>query len=141
MSEGNPEEGELEAAATHLRVMRRVRRTALVSAVVFALVYATRADWLGLLGLTCSAALSMINFLWLEDIVRKVLEPAPRVKAWKLGLKTFARFTLLALALSVAVIVVRFNVLSVLLGISVVVIGIMGEALYALFLSLKSVER
>lgn len=130
------EEG--EGTAEHLAVVRRIRLMAVIAWAVFAGGYVFRRDWPGLLGLTCSSVVVMINFLWLEDIVRKVLQPAPQVKAWKLGLRTFARFTLFGLALSVAVFVVRFNVLSVLMGISIIVIGIMGEAVYALFLSLKS---
>lgn len=138
LHEPTAEEIERQAAVDHRRVLRRVRGVSFVAFVGFALAFALRADWLGLLGLTCSATVVMINFLWLEDIVVKVLEPAPQVKAWKLGLQTFARFTLFGLALSVAVFVVRFNVLSVLLGVSIVVIGIFGEAVYALVQSLKS---
>jgi hypothetical protein len=127
-----------EEERANAAVVRRIRTTAVAAYFLFAGGYVLRLDWLGLVGLTCTSLLVMINFLWLEDIVCNVLEPAPQVKAWKLGIKTLARFFLFALALSVAIFVVRFNVLSVLLGISIVVIGIMGEAAYALFLSLKS---
>ena len=46
-------------------------------------------------------------------------------------LRTLARFALLGVSLSVTIFVARFNTPSVLLGFSIVVVGIMGEALYA----------
>ena len=99
--------------------------------IALALVYAFRGAWWGLLGLTCSGAVVMINFLWLEGILASVLQPAPRVEAWRLGFRALARFALFGVALAVSIFVVRFNPLSVLFGFSVVVIGIGCEALYA----------
>ena len=40
-----------------------------------------------------------------------------------------------AVALTVTIIIARFNAVSVLLGFSVIVVGICGEALYALYRS------
>lgn len=114
-------------------VLRRIRRTSVVAYVVFALFLLPMGGWRALVGLTCSAAVTMINFLWLEEIVDAVLQPSPRLKAWRLSLRTLARFALLGVALSVAIFVARFNAVSVLLGFSIVVVGIMGEALYSVF--------
>jgi hypothetical protein len=50
-------------------------------------------------------------------------------------LRTLARYVLLGAALSVAIFVARFNALSVLLGFSIVVVGIMGEAVYSTYKS------
>ena len=69
------------------------------------------------------------------QIVEAVLQPSPRLKAWRLSLRTLARFALLGVALSVAIFVARFNAVSVLLGFSIVVVGIMGEALYSVIRS------
>lgn len=112
-------------------VLRRIRRTSVAAYVVFALFLLPMGGWRALVGLTCSAVVTMINFLWLEEIVEAVLQPSPRLKAWRLSLRTLARFALLGVALSVAIFVARFNAVSVLLGFSIVVVGIMGEALYS----------
>jgi hypothetical protein len=117
--------------ATSALVLGRIRRTSAVAYVVFAVVMLVWGGWRGLIGLTCSAVVTMINFLWLEEIVEAVLQPSPRLKAWRLSLRTLARFALLGVALSVAIFVARFNAVSVLLGFSVVVVGILGEALYS----------
>lgn len=109
----------------------RIRRIAAVAYVIFVPFVLVASGWRGLIGLTCSALVTMINFLWLEEIVEAVLQPSPRLKAWKLSLRTLARFALLGVALSVAIFVARFNAVSVLLGFSIVVVGIMGEALYS----------
>jgi hypothetical protein len=113
-------------------VLRRVRRTSIAAFFVFAAAVLWWSGWRALGGLTCSAAVTMINFLWLEEIVEGVLQPTPRLHAWRLSLRTLARFALLGVALTVAIFVARFNAVSVLLGFSIVVVGIMGEALYSL---------
>jgi hypothetical protein len=113
-------------------VLRRIHRISAVAYVVFAAFVLAWSGWRGLVGLTCSAVVTMINFLWLEEIVEAVLQPSPRLKAWRLSLRTLARFALLGVALSVAIFVARFNAVSVLLGFSIVVVGIMGEGLYSL---------
>ena len=92
-------------------------------------------DFRAFVGLTCSAAVIMINFLWLEEIVDSVLQPTPRLHAWRLTLRTLLRFGLLGVALTVTIIVARFNAFSVLLGFSIVVVGIMGEAVYMVYRS------
>jgi hypothetical protein len=113
-------------------VLRRIHRISAVAYVVFAAFVLAWSGWRGLVGLTCSAVVTMINFLWLEEIVEAVLQPSPRLKAWRLSLRTLARFALLGVALSLAIFVARFNAVSVLLGFSIVVVGIMGEAVYSL---------
>jgi hypothetical protein len=119
------------------RVVRRIWRISLGAYVVFAIGVTAAVGWRGLLGLTCSATVVMINFLWLEEIVSTVLQPAPRLHAWRLTLRAFARFALLGVALLVTILVARFNALSVLLGFSIVVVGIFGEAVYSLRRSLS----
>jgi len=99
--------------------------------IAFAIYIVIASGLRGFLGLTCSAAVIMINFLWLEGVVEAVLQPSPRLRPWRLMVRTLARFALLGAAISVMIFVARFNVLSVLLGFSIVVVGIMGEALYS----------
>jgi hypothetical protein len=111
------------------RSVRRVWWISLAAYVVIAASYAIRREFGSLVGLTCSALVVMINFLWLEEIAFKLLGPAPLVNPWKLGVRALGRYALLGLV--AAVFVVRFNILSVLLGTSILVIGIMGEALYS----------
>lgn len=122
-----------DAESTH--VLRRIRRVSLGAYVVFAACILPVNGLRSLAGLTCGAVVTMINFLWLEEIVEAVLQPTPRLKAWRLSLRALARFPLLGVALSVAIFVARFNAVSVLLGFSIVVVGIMGEAVYSLIRS------
>ena len=116
-------------------VVRRIRRIALAAYVALILPAVMTGGWWGFVGLTCSAAVTMISFLWLEEIVNTVLQPSPRLRTWKVLLRTLARYVLLGAALSVAIFVARFNALSVLLGFSIVVVGIMGEAVYSTYKS------
>ena len=118
------------------RVVRRIRLFGVAAYVVFAVWISITSGWPGFVGLTCSAAVVMINFLWLEEVVDNLLQPAPHLHAWRLTLRALARFALLGVALLVTIFVARFNALSVLLGFSIVVVGIMGEAAYALYRSL-----
>ncbi|HEX7152992.1 MAG TPA: hypothetical protein VF618_16000 [Thermoanaerobaculia bacterium] len=112
-------------------VTRRILRTSLAAYGVFAVFAVISGGFRGFLGLTCSAAVTMISFLWLEEIVETVLQPSAHLHARRLTLRTLARFLLLGVALTVTIFVARFNALSVLLGFSVVVVGIMGEAVYS----------
>lgn len=116
-------------------VIRRIKRTAFVAAAVFAVFSAIYGGFRGFLGLTCSAAVTMISFLWLEEIVDVLLQPAAHLHARRLTLRTLARFALLGVALTVTIIIARFNAVSVLLGFSIIVVGICGEALYSLYRS------
>ncbi len=118
-------------------VTRRIWKTSIGAYLVFAVGVTMAFGWRDLLGLTCSAAVVMINFLWLEEIVSTVLQPAPRLHAWRLTLRAMARFALLGAALLVTMVVARFNAVSVLLGFSIVVVGIIGEAVYSLHRSLN----
>jgi len=113
-------------------VVRRIKRTALAAAVVFAVFSLFFGGFRAFLGLTCSAAVTMITFLWLEEIVNILLQPAAHLHARRLMLRTLARFALLGVALTVTIIIARFNPVSVLLGFSIIVVGICGEALYSL---------
>jgi hypothetical protein len=118
------------------RVVRRIRYFSLAGWFVFAIWMLLTGGWKAVVGLTCSASVVMINFLWLEEVVENLLQPAPHPHAWRLTLRALARFALLGVALIVTIFVARFNALSVLLGFSIVVVGIMGEAAYALYRSL-----
>jgi hypothetical protein len=101
--------------------------------VAFALFTLASTGFRDFIGLTCSAAVTMIAFLWLEEIAEMLLQPAAHLSARRLMLRTLARFALLGVALAVTIFVARFNALSVLLGFSIVVVGIMGEAAYTLY--------
>lgn len=116
-------------------VLRRIKMVSAGAYVVFAVVLLIDSGWRAVLELTCGAAVTMINFLWLEIIVKTVLQPSPRLRPWKLSVRALGRYALLGAALSVSIFVARFNALSVLLGFSIVVVGIMGEAVYATFRS------
>lgn len=129
--EPEPDGGEPDPDPSAAPVLVRVRRFSLAAYFVFAAWILPARGWWSLAGLTCGAVVTMINFLWLEEIVGAVLQPTPRLKAWRLSWRALARFPLLGLALSVAIFVARFNAVSVLLGFSIVVVGIMGEALYS----------
>ena len=117
---------------TAAQVLGRIKRNALAAAVVFAGFAWFSGGFQGLIGLTCSAAVTMISFLWLEEIVSVLLEPTAHLHARRLTLRTLARFALLGVALTVTIIIARFNAVSVLLGFSIIVAGIFGEALYSL---------
>ncbi len=123
-----PTESNDENPAT---VLRRVKRNSIAAYVLFAVFAAIFRGFRPLLGLTCSAAVTIISFLWLEEIVMTLLQPSPRLRAWRVILRTLGRFALLGAALSVTILVARFDAVSVLLGFSVVVVGIIGEAVYA----------
>jgi len=117
-------------------VLRRIRRIAGGAFVVFAVPVLIINGWRGLIGLTCSGLVTMINFLWLEEIVEALLQPTPRRHFWRLTVRTLSRYALLGVALLVTIFVARINAVSVLLGFSIVVVGIMGEAAYSTFRSL-----
>ena len=121
---------------TPAHVLRRIKRNALVAAAVFAVISWFSGRFQALLGLTCSAAVTMISFLWLEEIVSVLLQPAAHLHARRLTLRTLARFVLLGVALTVTIIIARFNAVSVLLGFSIIVVGICGEAVYSLYRSI-----
>ena len=132
MTSTPPEEPQWYDLETPADVLRRIKRTALVAAVVFAAFSAISGGFRAFLGLTFSAAVTMITFLWLEEIVNILLQPAAHLHARRLMLRTLARFALLGVALTVTIIIARFNPVSVLLGFSIIVVGICGEALYSL---------
>ena len=113
-------------------VLRRIKWMSAGAFFVFAVMILFTVGSHALVGLTCSAVVTMINFLWLEHIANAVLQPSPRPRTWKLSVRVLARYVLLAAALSVTIVIARFNVVSVLLGFSIIVVGIMGEAAYTL---------
>ena len=112
-------------------VLGRIRRIALGACAVFAIPVLLLSGWRGLIGLTCSGLVTMINFLWLEEIVETLLQPAPRRHFGRVTFRTLSRFALVGAALLVTIFVARVNAASVLLGFSIVVVGIMGEAVYS----------
>jgi hypothetical protein len=112
-------------------VLGRIRRIALAACVVFAIPVLVTSGWRGLIGLTCSGLVTMINFLWLEEIVETLLQPAQQRHLGRVTIRTLSRFALVGAALLVTIFVARVNAASVLLGFSIVVVGIMGEAVYS----------
>ena len=121
----DPEDESTEA------VTGRIRRMAFGAWAAFAVIAVIHDGWRGFLGLTCSAAVTMIAFLWLEEVVNGLFHPAAHLHARRLTWRAVARFVLLGVALLVTIFVARFHALSVLLGFSIVVVGIIGEAVYA----------
>lgn len=113
-------------------VLRRIKRTAVAAWAVFAVFMGFYGGFRAFLGLTCSAAVTIISFLWLEEIVAVLLQPSAHLHAKRLMWRTLARFALLGAALTVTIFIARFDAVSVLLGFSIIVVGIFGEALYAL---------
>ena len=120
------------------QVLRRIKRNSVIAYVVFAVFTLFYGGFWGFLGLTCTAAVTMISFLWLEEVVGTLLQPSPQPRPWKLTVRSIARFALLGVALLVSIFVARFNASSVLLGFSIVVVGIIAEAVYA---AVKSFTR
>ena len=113
------------------RVLRRIRNISIIAWIGFAVFALISSGFAGFVGLTCSALVTIISFLWLVEIVEAVLQPTPQLRAWKVTLRTLTRYALLGAAVSVTIYVARFNALSVLLGFSIVVVGIIGEAVYS----------
>lgn len=118
------------------KVLRRIKMNSLVAYVAFAVALVISRGWWAFLGLTCSAAVTMISFLWLEEIVDAVLQLSPQLQRKRITWRGLGRFALLAVALLVTIFVARFDALSVLLGFSIVVVGIIGEAVYTTYKSL-----
>lgn len=130
-----------DADPDHVATLRRVRTIAIGAAVVLGVVMLVLRGWRGLFALTCGASIVMINFLWLEEIVEKTLRPVPEVQSWRIIIRVLLRFLLLGVALAGILVVARGEALSVLLGFSVIVIGIMGEAVFAALESLRHQEN
>ena len=114
-------------------VLWRIKRNAVIAYVAFAVFTLIYGGFRPFLGLTCTAAVTMISFLWLEEVVGSLLQPSPKLRPWRLTLRSVARFALLGVALLVSIVLARFNPSSVLLGFSIVVAGIIAEAAYATF--------
>lgn len=114
------------------KVLRRIWRNIAFAYVAFAVFALISGGFRSFLGLTCTAAVAMISFLWLEEVIGGLLQPSPQLRPWRLTLRAVARFILMGVALLVSIFVARFNASSVLLGFSVVVVGIIGEAVYAM---------
>ena len=133
-----PDELPAEDPEASREVIRRIKRTAVAAYLVFAVFSWIWAGFRGFLGLTCSAAVTMICFLWLEEIAEALLQPAAHPRnARKLTLRATSRFILLGVALLVTINVARFNAVCVLMGFSIIVVGIMGEALYSMYRGFK----
>ena len=116
-------------------VLRRIKRMSVGAYFLFALLLVFTTGFRSLLGLTCSAAVTMISFLWLEEIVGSLFQPTSHLQARRLTLRTVARFVVLGVALWVTIVVARFHAVTVLLGFSIVVVGIIGEAAYSTYRS------
>ena len=119
-------------------VLRRIKRMSVGAFFLFAAIIIFTVGWRALAGLTCSAAVTMISFLWMEEIIGSLFQPTSHLRAKLLTLRTVARFGVLGVALWVTIFVARFNSVSVLLGFSIVVVGIIGEAVYSTVTSLRA---
>lgn len=115
--------------------LRRIRINSVAAYLGFAIFLSISRGFRAFVGLTCSAAVTMISFLWLEEIVTGILQPSAQLHPRRLALRTMSRFVLLGMAAWVTVLVARFDAVGVLLGFSVVVAGILGEALYSIYRS------
>ena len=115
-----------------LSVIDRVKRVSIWAYFVFAAGILIFRGFKAFVGLTCSAAVTIISFLWLEEIVTTILQPSPQPNARRLTVRALARFVLLGVATSVTIFVAGFDAVSVLLGFSVVVVGIIAEAAYSI---------
>jgi hypothetical protein len=122
--------------SAELAVIGRIKRVSVWAYFVFAAGVLILRGFRAFVGLTCSAAVTMISFLWLEEIVTTILQPSPQPNARRLTVRALARFVLLGVATSVTIFVARFDAVGVLLGFSVVVVGIIGEAAYTVYRSL-----
>ena len=127
---------EPESDSGAAEALRRIRRIALIAYVVFAISIGFTRGFRAFVALTCTAALAIICFLWLEEIVTGVLQPSAQLHPRRLLLKALSRFVILGVAAWVTVQVAKFDAVGVLLGFSVVVVGILGEAAYATYRSL-----
>src|SRR5713226_8992973 len=107
---------EPEADEPPARVLRRVRRISTGAYLAFAVFVLISSGFSGFVGLTCSALVTMISFLWLEEIGNALLHPTSHLRAWRLTLRTLSRYLILGAAISVTILVARFDALSVLLG-------------------------
>jgi len=119
--------------SAELAVVARVKRTGIWAYVVFAIGVLIVRGFSAFVGLTCSAAVTMISFLWLEEILMTALQPSSHLHTRRLTLRALARFVLLGVAISVTIFVAHFDAVGVLLGFSVVVVGIIGEAAYSVY--------
>ena len=131
----DPEQPPVDEDEDPKRVVRRIRWIAIGAYVVFAIALFIVRGARAFVGLTCTAAVTIIAFLWLEEMAELLLQPAAHLHARRLMWRTLARFALLGVALLVTIFVARFDAVSVLLGFSIVVVGIMGEAVYAVIRS------
>src|SRR5260370_12328825 len=77
------------------QVLRRIRWMSLGAYVLFAIYAGISMGVHGLIGLTCCAAVTMISFLWLEQILTDLLPPGSHLHARRLMWRTLARFVLL----------------------------------------------
>jgi hypothetical protein len=118
--------------AAELSVVDRVKRVSLWAYFAFAAAVLILRGFRAFVGLTCAAAVTIISFLWLEEIVTTILQPSPQPNARRLTVRALARFVLLGMATSVTIFVARFDAVGVLLGFSVVVVGIIAEAAYSI---------
>lgn len=133
MSDQDPESSRLgTVSGPPSGLLRRLRIEALGCYVVFGAGALFFEGFRGFLGLTCSALVVMIGHLWLERIVDRLLQPAPGISPWNLGIQVFARLVAMGAALGVAIYIARFSPVSVILGFSVIVGAVMVEAVYSL---------
>src|SRR5260370_41661530 len=108
------------------QVLRRIRWMSLGAYVLFAIYAGISMGVHGLIGLTCCAAVTMISFLWLAQILTDLLRPASHLHARRLMWRARARFGLLGAAVSGAIFPGVIFARSELLGFSLGWAGVLG---------------
>ena len=121
----------VSAAQDDTNVLQRIKWFSVAAFFVFAPAVFFAIGPSALIGLTCSAAVTIISFLWMEEIVASFFQPTSHLQAKRLTVRTIGRFALLGVALWVTIVIARFHAVSVLLGFSIVVVGIIAEAVYS----------
>jgi hypothetical protein len=118
--------------------LRRIKGFSAAAYAAFSIFTVFSAGFRAFLGLTCAAAVTMISFLWREQYLGALLQPTSRPKSARLTVRALARLLLLGAAILVLIYIARFNAVIVLLGSSIVVVGVIGEAAFSMFKSFTS---
>lgn len=124
-------------------VIGRIRKSAVIATLAL-----TAITWLvegsrTALALFFSGTLIIMNFIWLEEILANTLRSSPDVNPLPVTLRIVLRFGLIAMSVIVTVGIARFEPVGVLIGFSVIVIGIVSEGFFSLWTALRKekIER
>ena len=120
----------------HRQTVRRILRTAVAASVLLSLGALPIGGWRLTGAIACSALLVVMNFIWLEEIVKDALRSPGNVNPAQVSARVLFRMIFLTASLFATVAIARFEPVGVALGFSVIVIGIFGEAAIAVRRSL-----